>query len=221
MRLDFRPNNFILSVYSEGIETIYEHNYAPYDEFFEPDAARRDTFELRLSQDAISFGMPDYGLSWYENQPVALGWTSGVVQLGHHSYNPLKDCDLPEGCHPNTWHWDNVEIDPAVPFTMIKADTAWVGGGDEVYPVSFPQPAPAGSMLRFAGIGDNIDVSFDGGETWQQASPQWHSLPFTDEHARSYWMPTPQGTTEVVFRGTDWWADGWQARDIAIWSESG
>ncbi|MBE0697421.1 MAG: hypothetical protein IH586_10905, partial [Anaerolineaceae bacterium] len=75
-----------------------------YEDFLTPSAMRRDTFELRISRTHIKFGMPAYNFWWYDKTIPALDWTVGVVQFGHHSYNPKKDCS---GCLPNTWHWDN------------------------------------------------------------------------------------------------------------------
>jgi hypothetical protein len=145
-----------------------------------------------------------------------LDWNQGIIQLGHHSYNPLKDCPLT--CSPNTWHWDNVEIDPAVPFTIIRADRRFVDPTNPG-PVLFPQPAPNGSNLRFSGIGGSIEISVDGGATWQaavmQAQEEYHS-----DHYRTYWTPITAGTDSVMIRGSNWWGGKWMVRDISIWSKN-
>ena len=77
----------------------------------------------------------------------SLGWTQGVVQFGHHSYTPFKDCEShPFICEPDTWHWDNISINPAKPFyqrqatperiTMVRdssgevLDVRWGGAGE-------------------------------------------------------------------------------------------
>jgi hypothetical protein len=219
VRMDFENNTFVASVFRDGAETKIG-SFATYDEVLTPDPARRDTFELRISQTRLSFGMPAYGLTFVDESMPALGWSMGVVQFGHHSYTPTK-ANSPSDPRPNTWHWDNVEIAPAVPFTMVKATSRAVGGGAGVETVRFASAAPAGASLRFAGIGDRLEVSFDGGASWQAARVQPSSVPSTDDHFRSYWMPVPPGTKEVRFRADDWWGGPWRVRDLTIWSDNG
>lgn len=36
--------------------------------------------------------MPAYNFWWIDATIPNLGWDMGVVQFGHHSYNPTKDC---------------------------------------------------------------------------------------------------------------------------------
>jgi hypothetical protein len=182
-----------------------------YDNFLEPDAKRRDTFELRLSRDHIKFGMPDYDFWWVDEPIEDLGWDQGTVQFGHHSYTPSKDC---RGCGPTTWHWDNISIEPAVPFTMQRADQRTATR--EAPAVTFEQPAVEGAQLRFAGIGPDLEVSFDGGQTWQPARrrPQESN---SDDTFSSYMMPMPAGTTEVQFRGERWYAADWRVQSISWW----
>jgi hypothetical protein len=83
--------------------------------------------------------------------------------------------------------------------------------------IQLGQPAPANAHLRFAGIGRNLEVSFDGGATWQLAQK---NLQGNDEyHFASYWTPIPVGTTAVMFRGSSWGSgEAWQARDITVWA---
>jgi len=187
-----------------------------YEQFLTPDARRRDTFVLHISQTHIKFGMPDYNFWWIDANIAPLGWNQGVVQFGHHSYNPTKYCP---GCGPNTWHWDNIAIDPAVPFTIMRADRRFVDGGTPST-VLFPNAALSNSYLRFTGIGNNLQVSFDGGSSWQGARVQPGRYDGAEERFKSFWMPVPTGTTSVKFRGEDWWGAGWQVRDISIWSKS-
>ena len=196
--------------------------FVGYESFLKPDAARRDKFELRISRNHVRFGMPGYNFTWADTAIPDLGWIRGIIQLGHHSYNPTKADGCPinqnaaTGCAANTWHWDNVSISPAVPFTILRADrrTADASNGK----LSFPAPAPANAHLRFAGIGSNLSVSFDGGKTWQAAGLQAQSK-IVEEHFKSYWMPIPAGTTSVQIRGTDWWGGTWLVRDVSVWAE--
>lgn len=186
-----------------------------YDSFLTPDARRRDTFEIRLSRDHLKVGMPDYNFWWIDSPIEPLDWDQGVVQFGHHSYTPTKDC---ASCTPNTWHWDNIEIAPAIPFTIYRADRRYVDA--ETAPgVTFAAPAPSNAHLRFAGIGKNLEVSFDGGVSWQPAQVQAQSRS-QEDHFKSHWMPVPAGVTEVQFRGEPWYGGGWHVRDISIWSRN-
>jgi hypothetical protein len=203
---DFQPN--LLD--SDATQTFQNH--------FEPDGARRDRFELHISKDHIKFGMPKYDLWWIDTAMPGLDWSKGVVQFGHHSYNPRKQCVDDGPCDPGTWHWDNISISPAVPFTILRADRREVYE-EAVTSVSFPAPAPKGTNLRFAGIGTDLQASFDGGATWTDTVAQAHIKPTAEEHFGSFWMPVPAGTTRVMFRGTDWWGGRWDVRDITLWSE--
>jgi hypothetical protein len=193
-------------------EELPERAWAGYETFLEPSATQRETFELRLSADHIAFGMPDYDYWWIDTAIEPLEWRQAIVQFGHHSYNPLKNCPT---CAPNTWHWDNVTIEPAVPFTIIPGEPRAV---DEVNDeVTFPAAAPENAHLRFAGIGEELEVSFDGGRSWQPATLQSQES-FAEEHFRSYWMPVPAGIGAVHFRGRSWWGGPWHVRDISIWA---
>jgi hypothetical protein len=119
------------------------------------------------------------------------------------------------GCAPNTWHWDNVRISPAVPFTILRADCRTADAANGM--LNFPAPAPADAYLRFAGIGSNMSVSFDAGKTWQPAGLQTQSKN-VEEHFKSYWMPISAGTTSVQLRGTDWWGGTWLVHDVSVWA---
>ena len=180
-----------------------------YDQVLTPTARERSTFELQLSRTHIKFGMPKYNLWWIDSDITDLGWSSGILQLGHHSYTPEKDCGDPaNGCFANTWHWDNVSINRDL-FTMIKADRRYIQNGDVTQTVKFEVPAPSNAYLRFSGIG-TIDVSLNGGP-YQKAGQgpivavHWYwrlsSRTFLQD-----WMPVPKGTQTVTLRFS---ADGW------------
>ena len=190
-----------------------------YDDVLTPSAMRRDTFELRISDSHLRFGMPDYNLWWIDTPLSALGWDNAVLQLGHHSYNPTK-CDTGDNCGPigpNTWHWDNVEITSAQPFSMLKSDRRFANGSNGT--IQFDAAAPENAFLRFAGIGDDLEVSFDGGVNWVDATMQSQRADLlATEHFKSYWMEIPAGTSDVQFRGSNWWGGEWRTKDISIWS---
>jgi hypothetical protein len=196
-------------------EELPLHTWQGYESVLTPSAVRRDTVELRISRTSVKLGMPQYNFWWIDTKIADLGWDRGVVQFGHHSYAPTK-CDT--RCSPNTWHWDNVMIAPAVPFTIIPADRRVAS--EALGPaVQFEAPAPPDSHLRFVAAGSGLQVSFDGGGSWQPAQPRppregkdpyWTVL--------SYWTPMPAGATGVMLRGNDWGGGAWNARDFSIWS---
>ena len=189
-----------------------------YETFLPPSSTERETFELTLSATYIRFGMPEYDFWWVDRElDKPLTFSEGIVQFGHHSTSPAQNCEHENGlpCKPNTWEWDNILIDPATPFTMLPADARYVDQSTE-RTVFFNHVAPKDAMLRFAGIGTNLAVSFDGGESWIAAELQAQSN-VADEKFKSYWMPIPKGTKSVTFRGEAWWGGSWHVRDIAIW----
>lgn len=207
-------------------------DYRCYEDVLTPSPTRRDTYELRLSRTRLRFGMPAYDLWWIDTPLAPLDWSRGVVQFGHHSYNPYKNetGTPPEQwkAGPNTWAWDNVRIEPAVPFAMLPGLPRSVSRASER--VDFADGAPAGAVLRFMALsGIPIEVSLDGGATWASAAeqpgatrrvPVWPG-DYPPHTFLSYWQPVPAGTRAVQVRGAgSWWGDRWLARDFALWSES-
>jgi hypothetical protein len=190
------------------------------EKLIETSATKRETFELRISRTSVKFGMPEHNLWWINTTFADLGWGTGVVQLGHHSYNPLKD-----GGTPNTWHWDNVSISPAIPFTIINANQRTADNASPV--VTFQRPAPANAHLRFAAVGV-VQLSYDGGQTWQ-APTRANTLrgPGGGEIKReafsSYWHPIPQGVQAVQFKfdRDDWYNNVKGGESFSIWSQGG
>lgn len=173
---------------------------------------RLETVELKISATSASACLPDYGVCFI-NQSLspALDWTSGVVQFGHYSFNPGES---------NTWHWDNFNITPATGFTIVQAQSDVADSSNGT--INFDSPAPADSHLRFIGIGGSMEVSFDGGSTWQTATQQSQNPSFlSNGHFRSYWVPIPEGTASVQFNASNWWGGPWRAQDATIWSLAG
>jgi|GEM_PF-2575889 len=208
---------FIGEVYKDfNAQTLNRASHVGYEELLTPSATRRDTFRLEISKTHIKFGMPAYDLWWVDQKIAGLQWDQGVVQIGHHSYTPEKDCAFSEPCHANTWHWDNLSFTNPVPFQIIQADKQIA---DETVGavVRFSRPAPANAYLRFTGIGKALSVSFDGGKTWADARLQPQSKQ-VEEHYASYLTPMPPGVSQVWVKGQDWWGGAWHVRDLTIWS---
>ncbi len=99
---------------------------------------------------------------------------------------------------------------------MISADTRYVDEDTDAE-VNFDEPAPDNAHLRFAGIGNDLEISFDDGNTWVDAELQAQEK-YASELFRSYWTPIPAGTTTIQIRGKGWWGGSWHVRDISIWS---
>jgi hypothetical protein len=223
------PSTFFRGTVFRNFERIGLPNatYDGLESVMTPSAIDREPFELRISRTHVKFGMPNRNLWWVDTSIDDLGWSKGVIQLGHRAYDASKGCmtfnpsthqyDVHAGgACPNTWHWDNVSISPSEPFTIIRAAQryadVWTPGS-----VTFPTPAPANAHLRFAGVGTSMQISLDGGATWQAAQRQANQ-PVVGENAFwSYWTPIPAGTTQVRFRGQNTAFD-WMARDISIFA---
>lgn len=183
---------------------------------------RRDTFEIKISKNHISICMPQdtsddapsQTICWANKTIQTLPFTQGVVQFAHHSYTPNKDCNLysPLNCGPDTWHWDDIMIDPALPFTMIKADKRMVT--DENSVVTFQSPAPADAKLRFSAAG-SVQLSVNG-SAYKPAIAQLSTQPNVT-HVNNYFVTIPEGTKTVRFKLSDV-GGGVHAKDFAIWS---
>ena len=213
-------NTFIGNVFHDFVNTdLPRAQGEPYDKYLKLSAITRSDFELDISRRHIRFGMPDYQLWWIDADVPDLGFSQGVVQFGHHSYNPTKV----DGGTPGTWHWSDFSISSAVRFTMLRGSRQAVNEGTTSV-VCFPGAAPAQSWLRFAGVGQ-IEVSFDAGRHFAPATAAAQVGPHNEGSPQvglfaSYWMPAPAGASSVVFRGQEWWGGPWWVRDPALWSRS-
>ncbi len=207
--MDFETNRFGAHVFRNGIVSDLPFvTDADYDSVLTESATRRDQFKVTISTSHLTFGMPGYGLTWLDTSIApALTWNKALVQLSHHSYSPNKS---PRSVQPNTWHWDNMTINPSVPVMIVNTDEDWAEGSNPT--MLFNSPTPAGHV-SFSAIGSAIQLRFNGG-AWanvQLNAPQAGQ----DEHYRSYWHPIPQGTTTVEFRGSNWWGGQWYVSDVA------
>lgn len=181
------------------------------------ESSTRQTFRLTISNGRMKFerlaSATGSALVFWD-EAVTLPFKQGIVQFGHHSYNPTKD----GAGVPGTRHWDNISINPAQPFTMIKADRRYTQGGV----VNFASPAPANASLRFAGI---CQVSVDGVPVERVPDYDRWNVGYHPEHQSSYFVPIAQGKQSVNISFSD---DGWYgtnlgciAKDFSIWSLNG
>ena len=195
--------------------------------------ARRDPFLLTLSRTHVKVDMLINGApcTLVDTNIADLGFTLGVVQLGHHSYAPDEGtmCNIP-GCTVNlgagagnTWHWSNFSMSPAVPFTMLRGDMPLTGVQANTSPtVHFAGAAPANSYLRFSGLArrGSIQISANGGSFFpaqEQMQKGDGADGVSDGSFINYWTPIPAGTTDVTFQARDS-TQPWAIQDVAIWS---
>lgn len=179
-------------------------------------AATRQTFKLTWNKTHVKFEMlpssTSNGVVWVDGDIPDLGFNQGVVQFGHHSYNPDKDdsyiAPVPtvngmSTC--STWHWDNISVSPAVPFTVIKADKRYVDSTSAFQKITFNSPAPANAYLRFAAVGQPL-LSYDNGTTFTPLTTQpssqegLHNGEVLWGHAASFFTPIPQGNQSVYIK---------------------
>ena len=79
-----------------------------------------------------------------------------------------------------------------------------------------PQRTPISDL---SGLATNLQVSFNGGASWQNA--QMKAVERASEEAfKPYWIPVLPGGSRVDFRGSGWWGGDWMVRDPVIWSQT-
>lgn len=200
----------IVQSYQTGSQVLPAH--AGIDETVNQ-AATRQTFRLTIDDGSLKFERlasetADALVFWEVEAEVP--FDAGIVQFGHHSYNPEKD----GAGIPATWHWDAIQFGPAEPFTIIPADRRFTEGGE----VAFDTPAPEGAYLRFSAL---CQVLVDGGLVSRQPSAT-RGKPYQAEHASSYFVPIAAGTrsVEITFQPDDWYSGPCIAKDISIWGFS-
>lgn len=175
----------------------------------------REHFQIVVNKSGhIKFWMPERNFVINETDMPAIPWNLGVVTFVHNTYSPSKGwnpdtgvCDNPpEECgHPNTWHWDNFNVNPSVPLSFIRTDRR-SADNEEYATFTFDRPLPAGSLVRFESWGEQTFVSFDRGpevEVFQVTPETGH-----DEHSDSYTIPGVTGATTITVRTVGAWG-GW------------
>jgi hypothetical protein len=192
-----------------------------------PSASRRDTYELRISQTHVKFSLLNGTthqplMTWVDKDLSAspLSFSNGVVQIGHHSYNPQKECTpdpVAHICEPDTWHWDNLSISATAPLTIVPAQQI---RADAAHPtLTFPTGAPSGAYLQLDALATDMDYSLDGGTTWAAIAKQ-SSNTHKFGGMRTYRQSIPTGTTSITLRGTEE-SGAWTVDHAAIYSTSG
>ncbi len=202
------------AVVRNGVVTKHDGRWweGGYERFLSPSATIRTTVEMRISRTHLKIGLPAYNYYWVDESIAALPFDRGVVQFGHHSYTPTK-----AGSGPNTWHWDNISISPAVPFTILHTDEHPGRYITESTVVTFNQPAPANALARFHVKGQNPTVSFNGGQTWVTPT----RLGFNNE-LKAFKVAVPVGATTMRLRASpNQWSNSWWARNVSVMALDG
>ncbi len=212
----FVYSNFTSGFAGQEITT----NLTSWDSVLSASDSRLDTIELHISRTHIKIGMPRYNLWWIDTSVADLGWDIGALQFGQSTYRPYLSCNYDGSCGPGVWHYDNLFIEHAIPYTIIKTDVTSFLDSTTGSRINFAAPAPAGATLRFTGVANRIQLSFDDGRTWTRATlqPQPTNNVEGDEHGDDYTVPVPSGTTHALVQGDRWWGGDWQIANIALYA---
>lgn len=199
------------------------------NDYVKPSRTVRTLYQLEISKNHIKFWLPEVNLV-YIDQDINVPFTSGVLQLAHHSYNPEKDdgCGPPQdqrkvgqGCQPNTWHWSNINMSYAQRYTITHPSRRFMNASANT--ATFPAPAVADTYLRFLATGVNYQASFDGGKTWQALKTQASTKDTDPQYDPSqFFVRVPIGATSVQLRaGGDGYGAGWFAHEFVLMTTPG
>jgi hypothetical protein len=210
---------FRVSTISSTALNDVNQSYPCVDDAVAPSFRVRTPFEIDVSANHLKVFLPGTAMVFYDG-PISLPFRQAVVQFSHHSYDPEKseNFDNTSPGLPNTYHWSGVSIEPATPFTLLRPQQPLSLHPNQNPTLTLPQPAPANAFLRFAGLGP-VQVSFDGGRTFQTPHVQNAARDGDEGIFVSYWSPVPAGITQLVFRGEqNKYGQPWWIEDVSVWS---
>lgn len=207
--------------YAGGVENTWEA--AQIQNIVTRSDTRRDTYEVRIDGNTVRMLVENHGsgelvqVDEFDFREGLLG-DSAVVQFVHASYEPEKNgkvgCTLancPDITSSATWHWDNAEIEPAIPYTLIGVRPWQVWSGSDSNRIDLDAPAPSDAEMVFVAFskGNAPEMSFDGGATWTRAEyvrgpndPSYAGWG-GDPDLLTYRVPVPAGATSALVRGRD------------------
>lgn len=218
---------------SDGSDTgVSFWNFPDISQHVSQSSTRRDTYEIRLTKNRVRTFVEssvDGTMKLVSDFEIPGGFDgdAGVVQFMESSYGADQDGKF--GCEPYvtcrntpsaTWHWDNVEIFPARPYSIVAVDPYLVRYESAAKSLAFRQPAPASSRLLFTGWArDNrFEISFDSGSTWRTVSRVREHSPTPGSCGPSvddcppfnltYSVDVPAGATGAVLRASPWCVEG-------------
>jgi hypothetical protein len=189
-------------------------------DYVNPSGSTYTTLEFRITKTHLKFGIPSQNAWFFDKQISDLGWDKGVLQFGVSAYNSHSNspCFESGACPFTVFHFDNVTISPSIPFTILKGDRSFINSTTtNQWNLT---TAPSGALLKFVGIANKIEVSFNDGTSWTRVplANQPSNNPEGDEHGDDYLTALPQGTTKVLFRGERWWGGDWEVDNIGVYA---
>lgn len=201
---------------------------------------RRDTYELRITKNKVKKLVKNSStgqMTQVDEFDIPGGFPANeaVVQFLQSNYRTRENGAIPcGGCvtSPATWHWDNAEIYPAIPYKMIGSnEMSAVQTSPESLSqkITFKEPAPANARMLFRGwdFNNQPKVSFDNGASWQIASAvrppnDYGPLGFGGvPDLLTYSIPVPSGMTSVLMNGNGNCFDGTCADRLYAWAFDG
>ena len=235
------PTDVHLQEYSNFVQTDFGGTGQSIEACVAPlggvSATRRDPLVVTMTRTHVKVDLMVLGAACtlLDTNINDLGFSAGVVQLGHHSYAPDEGtmCNIP-GCvvnlgagAGNTFHWSSFSMSPAVPFTMLRGDMPLTGiQAGTTKTVNFAAPAPANSFLRFSALAKrgSVTVSSNGAApvVAQEQVQKGDGVDGVSAGSHiGYWTPIPAGTTSVTFSAQDSVSCcGWAIQDVSIWSQT-
>ena len=196
--------NGAVTNYSQNFPSAYQGIAAGTNQ-----AATRQPFRLTITPTSVRFerlaSATGSALVFFDRAIPTLPFTQGVVQFGHHSYNPTKD----GAGSPATWHWDEFTLTPSTAFTIEPAlPRALFAPGTVTFPA-----APAGAYLRFSALCRPVVNGVAATKMTDSGHP---------EHVSSYMVPIPADSTSasVSFVGDGWYGTNYGCRfqDAHVWA---
>lgn len=130
---------------------------------------------------------------------------SDVVGVGDLAIEPVHAQQSSTNC--STWHWDNIAVSPAIPFSIQRGNERLSLGGI----VTFPS-APSGAFLRFSALckpvvnGVGLSPMTDSGHR---------------EHAASYMVAIPAFSTSASLSFIQDTVGTCNAKDFSVWALQG
>lgn len=204
----FGSANWEIELIRNGAVTTLGTLAIPYSRIGGASKVTRTPVRIVVSRTSLTLSYPTVSGASRTVTFASLGWTRGIVQFGHHSYTPLKDCG---NCAANTWHWDNIRISPATRFYQYQATPERTGAAirdSNARTISFGQPAPANALLVFSG-NCGVQVRDTSTSAWRAVTligPNTHP-----EHTQSYRVTVRPGSTSIQFRfvNNSWYGPGY------------
>jgi hypothetical protein len=185
-----------------GVATTLARMNIPYSGFGGMSRTTRTPVRIVMRSTSMTLSYPTVAGASRTVNFSSLGWTQGVVQFGHHSYTPFKDCEShPFICEPDTWHWDNVRINPARPFYQRQAtpERITMVRDSNARSLAFGGAAPANAELWFSG-NCNVQVRDTSTSAWRSARVVGVHANHFVEHTQSFRVTVRPGAASIQYR---------------------